>query len=105
MTRAGRTLTLAKPGQKWRHVPSGDERYVHDIVSWEVAAGGPRGHYEVDYGITHVARMVRVRESDGFIARDRRDSSDMVLDENGGPRYRQDWEHLAAALRAEGGKR
>lgn len=81
-------------GQKWRHLPSGDERFVQDIVPWEVAAGAPPGEYERQHGFTHVARMVQRR--DGLVGRDRRDSSDMVLRE-GAPAHPTSWELVADA--------
>jgi len=83
-------------GQKWKHVPSGDERTVIDIVPYYVAAGC-RAESDVEEhrrGV-NVARLARVRETDGWIARDCRDSSDMILNARGEPKFAVEWGPVA----------
>ncbi len=97
--------TAVRPGQRWLHVPSGDVRRVVDVVAYAVASGGHEpGYFERDFGITHVARLVR---EDG--RKDRRDSSDMLLvqrDEEMFPFGSRDWRLLdeATPRRSEGSR-
>ncbi len=85
-------------GQTWKHRPSGDVRTVLDIVPYYVAAG-LRSELEVDPDrrLLKVARLARVREPDGWVARDRRDSSDMEVCPDGRPRFESDWELLPSS--------
>lgn len=86
-------MMKVEQGQNWRHIPSGDERVVLDVVPYFVAAGcRAEGEVEQHWRGVQVARMARVRESDGWIARDRRDSSDMILNASGSPTAWREWE-------------
>lgn len=83
------------PGSRWRHVASGDERTVIDVVPYcEAAQITQKAAADEGHGETLVARLARVRASDGWIARDCRDSSDMLLTPDGSPRSPTEWVRL-----------
>lgn len=59
-------------GQKWIHIPSGDERIVYAVCTYRERAACDPTERERMMGVTHIAVMTSNPN-------DRRDSSDMEL--------------------------
>lgn len=74
-----------KVGQTWRHKGSQDVRTVVAIVPYVERVGLEPTDMEKHFGVSRIAVMARD-------PRDRRDSSDMLLDEKDRSLFPQDWE-------------
>lgn len=72
-------------GQTWVHVRSGDVRVVHAVVPYEQRVGIPPR-------IEDCARIAVMTPNPC----DRRDSSDMELDEDDHPRFPASWRHVTS---------